>query len=133
MFAKKQAKPQTRIDCLIGVGTRIEGDLTFSGGLRIDGQVLGNIRSVEGKEATLVISEQARVTGEIHVSHAMINGSVTGPIFSSDYLELQPKAQIVGDVEYSAIEVALGAVVQGRLICKAAEAKVALLPAPTDL
>ena len=45
MFGKKQqgSKPQSRIDSLIGSGTRIEGNVTFSGGLRVDGEIKGNV------------------------------------------------------------------------------------------
>ena len=35
---KKHAPPQKRIDCLIGAGTTVHGDVIFTGGLRIDGR-----------------------------------------------------------------------------------------------
>ena len=43
MFSKKASKPQNRIDSLIGAGTKIEGSITFSGGLRVDGEIKGNV------------------------------------------------------------------------------------------
>lgn len=116
MFGAKASKPQNRIDCLIGMGTRVEGDVIFSGGLRIDGHVRGNIVAEEGKPGTLVIAEQAQVEGEIRVPHVVINGSVSGPVHSSEYVELQAKANVTGDVHYNALEMQLGAVVQGRLV-----------------
>lgn len=116
MFSRKQNKPQGRIDSLIGVGTTIEGDITFTGGLRIDGEVRGNVKSAGDQSGTLVISEQARVEGEVHVSHLVVNGSVIGPLFSSEFLELQPRARVTGDVHYNTLEMHLGAVVQGRLV-----------------
>ncbi len=97
---KKPAAPQKRIDSLIGAGTVVEGDVMFCGGLRIDGSVQGNVSTVDGQPGTLVISEQARVDGEVSVSHVVINGSVNGPVRADDYLELQAKARIVGDVRY---------------------------------
>lgn len=114
MFGKKSS-PQKRIDSLIGAGTIVRGDIVFDGGLRIDGQVTGNVTATEGKTATLVISEQARVDGKVEVSHMVINGQVHGPVTASDYLELQPKARIVGDVAYRTLEMHVGAVIQGRL------------------
>jgi len=54
MFSKKHSKPQTQIDSLIGAGTTIEGNLNFSGGMRIDGQVNGNVVAAQGKPSTLV-------------------------------------------------------------------------------
>ena len=123
MFGKKTSKPQGRIDSLIGVGTVLDGDVTVSGGLRVDGEVRGNVRGAEGQPATLVISEHARIEGEISVSHLVINGTVIGSVYSSDFLELQPHARVTGDVEYSTIEMHLGAIVQGRLVHQGAPAK----------
>lgn len=116
MFGNKSNKPQNRIDCLIGAGTVIEGDLTFDGGLRVDGRVHGNVNSAEGKPGTLVLSEAARIEGEIRVSHVVINGAVVGPVHAADYVELQSKANVTGDVYYRTLEMHLGAVVQGRLV-----------------
>jgi cytoskeletal protein CcmA (bactofilin family) len=120
MFGNKSSKPQNRIDCLIGAGTVIEGSITFTGGLRVDGKVRGNIMAAADKPGTLVLSEQAQIDGEIHVSHAVINGMVTGPIHATEYVELQAKANVTGDVHYKTLEVQLGAVVQGRLVHQAA-------------
>jgi cytoskeletal protein CcmA (bactofilin family) len=114
--SKKKNTPQNRIDSLIGVGTRIEGNVTFSGGLRVDGEVRGNISSDKGQSGTLVISEQASVEGEISVGHVVINGVVVGPVFAGESLELLPNARVTGDVEYHQLEMQQGAVVQGRLV-----------------
>jgi cytoskeletal protein CcmA (bactofilin family) len=121
MFGKKGSKPQSRIDCLIGASTSIEGDIAFSGGLRVDGRVHGNISVADGESGTLVVSEHAQVEGEIRVSHVVINGGVTGPVYASEYVELQPKANVTGDVHYKTIEIHLGAVVQGRLAYQSEE------------
>src|SRR6266542_2392839 len=116
MFKReKHTAPQKRIDSLIGAGTVVQGDINFTGGLRIDGEVRGSVVSTNGEPSTLVISEQARVEGEIRVSHVVVNGSVNGPIAADDYLELQPKAKVTGDVTYKTLEMHVGAVVQGRL------------------
>jgi cytoskeletal protein CcmA (bactofilin family) len=116
MFERKQHKaPQKRIDCLIGAGTTVTGDVSFTGGLRIDGVIRGNVTTANGEAGTLVVSEQARIDGEINVSHVVVNGIVNGPITANDFLELQAKAKVVGDIEYRTLEMHLGAVVQGRL------------------
>lgn len=116
MFSKKHSKPQTQIDSLIGAGTTIEGNMSFSGGLRIDGQVNGNVVATQGKPSTLVLSEHARVNGEVNVTHLVINGTISGPVFVSDYMELQSKARVNGDVHYTTLEIQLGAIVEGHLI-----------------
>ena len=112
----KTTPPQKRIDSLIGAGTIVDGDVSFSGGLRIDGQVRGNVTAANGDPCTLVVSEHARVDGGIRVSHVVINGTINGPVTADDYLELQSAARIVGDVSYRQIEMRVGAVIQGRLI-----------------
>jgi cytoskeletal protein CcmA (bactofilin family) len=115
MWQRKKGTPQKRIDSLIGAGTVVNGDIAFNGGLRIDGQVRGNVTAANGDPCTLVVSEQARIDGEVRVSHVVINGTVNGPVTADDYLELQAKARIAGDVAYRQIEMHVGAVIQGRL------------------
>jgi cytoskeletal protein CcmA (bactofilin family) len=117
MFGNKSnSKPQNRIDCLIGAGTTIEGSITFSGGLRVDGRVRGDVIAADGKPGTLVLSEHAQIEGEIRVSHVVINGTVVGAVHAAEYVELQAKANVTGDVYYKTLEIQLGAVVQGRLV-----------------
>jgi len=111
----KNSPPQKRIDSLIGAGTVVDGNIAFSGGLRIDGQVRGNVTAANGDPCTLVVSEHARVDGEIRVSHVVINGTINGPVTADDYLELQANARIMGDVSFRQVEMRVGAVVQGRL------------------
>ena len=112
MFGKKNQPP---IKSLIAQGTCIEGNLKFTDGLRIDGEVIGNICANEGSPSILVISETAVVTGRIHADHVIINGRVMGPIHASELLELQPKANIAGEVSYKALEMHQGAVMYGQL------------------
>ncbi len=116
MFGKKKSTPQTRIDSLIGTGTRVEGNITFSGGLRVDGIVQGDISGSSDNDATLIISEQATVEGEIRVAHLVVNGTVKGPIHALESLELQPRCRVTGDVYYASLEMHLGAVVDGHLM-----------------
>ncbi len=116
MFSKKHSKPQNRIDSLIGAGTRIDGNLSFSGGLRVDGEVNGNVVAAPGKPSTLVLSEHGCVNGEINVTHLVVNGMVEGSVRAAEYLELQSKAKVIGDVYYKTLEIQLGAIVEGRLI-----------------
>lgn len=116
MFRRKATKPQNRIDSLIGAGTKIEGNVTFAGGLRVDGEVKGNVIAAGGQPSTLVLSEQARIDGEIHVSHLVVNGAINGPVHAAEFIELQEHSRVKGDVHYNTIEMHLGAVVEGRLV-----------------
>ena len=115
MFGKKSGVNNT-IDSLLGANTRLEGNILFQGGLRIDGQVVGNVVASPDHPSMLVISEQARVEGEIHGGHLVVNGTVVGPLMAADMLELQPKARVKGTVHYKALEMHQGAIVEGMLI-----------------
>ena len=110
-------KTKSTIDSLIGMSTTIEGNLHFKGGLRIDGHVKGNVIAESDADAPsmLVISEHAKVEGEVRVAHLVVNGQVIGPVYSTELLELQPNARITGDVHYKALEMHGGALVSGKL------------------
>ncbi|MDD5248794.1 MAG: polymer-forming cytoskeletal protein [Rhodocyclaceae bacterium] len=123
MLFHKSDKPKNRIDSLIGAGTTVSGDVSFVGGLRIDGEIKGNVFAAGDQHGTLVLSENARVEGEISVSHLVVNGTVVGQVRATEFLELQPRARVTGDVEYNNIEMHLGAVVQGRLLHQGVLAK----------
>lgn len=112
MFGKKAQPP---IKSLIAQGSRIEGNLKFTEGLRIDGEVFGDIRANPEQSSILVISEAAVVQGETHADHVIINGTVRGSVYAQELLELQPKARIEGDVCYKALEMHRGAVISGQL------------------
>jgi cytoskeletal protein CcmA (bactofilin family) len=112
MFGSKKQPP---IKSLIAQGTRIDGNVLFHDGLRVDGDVVGDIKASDEQPSILVISESASVTGQIHADHVIINGSVKGPVFAFELLELQPKARIEGDVSYKALEMHQGATIAGLL------------------
>jgi cytoskeletal protein CcmA (bactofilin family) len=113
-LAKKPTeKPCNTIDTLIGISTDLKGDITFTGGLRIDGKVKGNITARSDDNSTLVLSENAVVTGDVKVPHMIVNGKIKGNVISVERLELQPKAEINGDVTYRVLEIAAGAQVNG--------------------
>ena len=123
MFGKTHSKPQSQIDTLIGANATIGGDVSFSGGMRVDGQVNGNIIATPGKPSTLVLSEHAQVNGEVSVTHLVSNGAINGPVSASEYIELQGKARVTGDIHYKTMQIQLGAIIEGRLIHGKTEAE----------
>lgn len=116
MFFKKSNRVQNTIDTLIGVDTRIEGNIHYSGGLRIDGTVLGAITEPNDNPSTLILSEHGRVEGAVTASKVVINGTVIGPVKANQFIELQTKARITGDVYYNSLEMHTGAVIEGKLV-----------------
>lgn len=116
MFFKKKPISPNRIETLIGANTVIDGNIEFSGGLRIDGTVHGSVNEVSVTPGNLIVSEQGRIEGAINVSHATLNGVVNGPVNATEYVELQAKARVTGDVRYKTLEMFVGAIVEGKLI-----------------
>jgi cytoskeletal protein CcmA (bactofilin family) len=115
MFGKRHSKPKNRIDSLIGADMRIDGNVSFRGGLRVDGEINGNVVATPDKPSTLVLSEHGRINGEVSATHLVVNGAVQGPVRAAEYLELQGKARVSGNVDYKTLEIQLGAIVEGRL------------------
>ncbi|OZG70036.1 cell shape determination protein CcmA [Hahella sp. CCB-MM4] len=119
MFGSKKSKPTSggRFDTLIAKGTELKGDVTFSGGLHIDGTIEGQIRSAPDNNGAIVrISEAGEIRGNVVAPHVIINGTVHGDVYSSEHIELAPKASITGNVYYNLIEMAMGAEVNGNLV-----------------
>jgi cytoskeletal protein CcmA (bactofilin family) len=111
-FGRRKQPP---IRSLIGEGTAVHGELRFCDGLRIDGEVHGDVVAVADRPSLLVISENAQVHGKVMAGHVIINGQVVGPVHSTELLEIQPKARIVGDVRYETLEMHQGATIDGEL------------------
>jgi cytoskeletal protein CcmA (bactofilin family) len=126
-------KKQPPIRSLIGEGTVVHGEIRYEEGLRIDGEVHGDVVAVGEGRNLLVISEKARVVGKVKGGHVIINGSVNGPVECDELLELQPKARIQGDVRYGTIEMHQGAAIDGEVrTIKPSEERPALKLAATS-
>lgn len=118
MFRRKKQpdKGPNRIDTLIGAGTRIIGDVYFSGGLHVDGHVKGNVDAPQGSGATLSVSDAGVIEGSVAVPNVVLNGAVTGDILAHERVELGATARVSGNVYYGLIEMAMGAAINGKLI-----------------
>ncbi|MBS3805186.1 MAG: polymer-forming cytoskeletal protein [Oleiphilaceae bacterium] len=119
MFGSKQKKPRRPVghfDTLVSRKTSVCGDVTFSGGLHVDGRIQGRVMAEEGSEAVVRVSEVGEVEGDIQAPHVIINGTVRGDVYAGAHLELAAKASIHGNVYYTLLEIAMGAQVNGNLI-----------------
>lgn len=121
---KTNEKPCNTIDTLIGSKTEIKGDVQFTGGLRIDGKIRGNILALGDGSSMLVLSEHAEVTGNVTVPHIIVNGRIDGNVRATERIELQNKGEITGDVSYKVIEIAAGAAINGALTREAGKGAV---------
>ena len=132
MWGSNNKRKTTRVDTLVGEGTCVTGDVSFNGGLHVDGTVRGNIIA-EGNDAgaILVVGEHGRVEGEVRVPNVIISGAVAGDVRALESVELTSRAQVTGNLYYARIEMAMGAEVNGQLI-HVSEEKARNLPAPGD-
>ncbi len=116
LFGKrKKSGGAGRIETLVGRNTTVTGDLSFTGGLHIEGEVIGNVLAGDDS-SILVLSEEGLVRGDIHVPNMVLNGRVEGDVYASEHCELAPRARITGNVYYHLIEMSMGATVNGNLI-----------------
>jgi cytoskeletal protein CcmA (bactofilin family) len=116
MFFKKANKIDNRIDTLVGADTRIDGNLSFSGGLRVDGAICGDVTEQNGNPSTLILSEHGKIEGAVTAAKIVLNGKVLGTVVASHFIELQTKARITGDLHYKSLEMHTGAVIEGKLV-----------------
>lgn len=115
MFSKKPiTAAHPKIVSLIDQGTRIEGNLHFTGGLQVDGEIRGQVNS-NTETSALTVTEHGSIRGQVNVPFLNINGSIHGPVRVS-CLEMGSKARIIGDVTYSQIRIELGAIIEGRML-----------------
>ncbi|MFK8016986.1 MAG: polymer-forming cytoskeletal protein [Gammaproteobacteria bacterium] len=122
--APKPSKPRrrtTEIDTLVGINTKVSGDVEFSGGLHVDGYIKGNIQAELESTSVLTISEQGVVEGSVSVPHVVLNGTVKGDVSARERVELGTTARVIGNVFYNLIEMAIGAEINGKLIHEPAE------------
>ncbi|MBV8144426.1 MAG: polymer-forming cytoskeletal protein [Gammaproteobacteria bacterium] len=107
---------QARIDTLIGKAARVHGDIDFQGGLHLDGQIIGAVRSDEARESTVSVSETGSIEGAVQVPNVILNGTIKGDIHASERVVLGATARVEGNVYYGVIEMTLGAQIIGKLV-----------------
>ena len=105
-----------RITTVIGQHTEIVGDVTFHGGLHIDGTIKGNVKAKENADSFLALSEDGVIEGEVHVPNVILNGTVRGDVYASTRIELANKARITGNLHYNLLEMEIGSEVNGKLL-----------------
>lgn len=103
------------VQCMIGKGVTLRGDMDFSGGLHVDGDITGNIEG-HSERSRLTLSREGSITGNINVAEAEINGNIVGDVHASGTVILHPQSHVTGNVYYGKIEIRSGARISGKLI-----------------
>jgi len=115
-MADSSAKNNNAVQCLIGEGIEFKGDLLFSGGLHVDGHVIGSIENNQSDAARITLSREGIVDGSVTTCDAEINGTINGDVHASGSVVLHPQSHVNGNVYYERIEIRRGACVNGKLI-----------------
>ncbi len=113
----KRFRPQTCIHTLLGAGLRIEGNVMFTGGLRIEGAIVGNVSAVGDSNNTLMVSKSGNITGEIISQHVIVDGQIRGDVHCARSLEILKHGEVRGNIlGCKVMEIHPGGIVDGSLI-----------------
>mgnify|MGYP001259231544 CR=1 FL=1 len=133
MFGNDKKSPRNgghAVETLVGPRAVIRGDVTFTGGLYVEGSIHGKVVAEDGSAAVLTIAENGHIEGEVHAPVVVINGRMTGDIHAGERIELAANARVQGNIYYKVVEMAAGAMITGRLIH--ADTPLAQLTGPED-
>lgn len=106
---KAKAYNENKVVTIIGAGTRLNGELTCKGTVRIEGTVVGKVMS----EDSIVLLESARVKGDLSAGQVIISGEVQGNIRALDRLEINVRGKVVGDIAAPRIAIHEGVLFEG--------------------
>ena len=89
----------------------VDGDIETQGSLRIDGRLNGSIRRAD----TVVLGAGASMEGDVRAREVIVGGTLTGNVYATERVELQPTAVVTGDITAQLVLVQEGGVVNGRV------------------
>ena len=89
----------------------LEGTLVFEGTMIINGHVKGTI---ESKEGTIIIGEQAVIHADVYVRDAKVSGEIRGTVKASNQIELHPPARVYGDLTAPVVLIDAGVTFDGK-------------------
>jgi cytoskeletal protein CcmA (bactofilin family) len=104
--------------CTLAAGTVVEGSLELKSNLRLEGEVTGEVFC----EGVLVMSKDAKITGNIECAELKSEGKIEGNVNAKDRIELKETSKLNGNVECSSIEIDKGAIFNGQCTMKQKEA-----------
>jgi cytoskeletal protein CcmA (bactofilin family) len=119
MWGSKKSTCTSKINTLIGQHTTINGDISYGGGLHVEGEIKGNVVATGGMDSVLILSETGIIEGDVRVPNVVLNGTVHGDVHATRHLNLLANTRVNGNVYYTLVEMAGGAEVNGNLVhCK---------------
>ena len=116
MLRKIKKRKASKLDSLVGKNSCVTGDISFSGGLHVDGVIRGAVSGEVESLSSLTVSEHGTIEGQVRVARIFLNGLVKGDVYSTERVELASSARVEGNVYYGLMEMAIGAEVNGKLV-----------------
>jgi len=115
MFNNKEARKEqvelSTSSTQIMKGTTVEGNIETFGNVRVEGKILGNIKS----KSKIALGDSSYVEGNIISQNAEIAGEVKGTVDVTEVLTLKATAVIKGDIVTGKLVVEAGAVWNGTI------------------
>lgn len=112
---KKNSSSKHEINSHLDAKSTIKGDVTFSGGMQIQGRVYGDVKGLS-PNAVLVIGKDAVIEGSVEADFIFVDGSIIGPVKGANMVVVRPNGQITGDVHYGRIQMEEGSLIKGQLL-----------------
>jgi len=106
--------------------TRLEGLLSGSGAVCLEGSLKGTVQLT----APLEVAEGASVEAEVNATVVKVSGSITGNVNATTRVELLATASVKGDITTPALHVVEGAKLEGRVVMRAERGAPSLAAAP---
>ncbi|MBL6446589.1 polymer-forming cytoskeletal protein [Fulvivirga sp. 29W222] len=113
---------------IIGKGSTFNGNIDTYGNLRVEGRIIGNIRS----KSKIAVGQSAVIDGNILAQVAELEGEVKGSVEVTDVLILKPTCSISGDIIANKLVVEAGAKFDGKCKMGTAKSKVDFESKPDD-
>lgn len=108
MFGKDAGSGDSKLNSIVGRGSQCEGEIVVAGGLKIDGKFKGKI-----KADSVFVGKEAVIEATVETNVAVIGGKIFGDVVARESLELQPKAELIGNVHTKNLIVGESAVLDG--------------------
>jgi cytoskeletal protein CcmA (bactofilin family) len=110
-YRDSSIRPRRDCECYIAEGTTVEGKITGSSSVGIDGLLDGELNIA----SKLVIGESGELKGKINADDVVISGKVTGDINVKSLLEVHPPGQIFGDIKANRLVIDDGVLFEGNI------------------
>jgi cytoskeletal protein CcmA (bactofilin family) len=111
MLRKGSGSPeQAEITAFLGKGTEFKGVISFTGTIRVDGKVEGEIISKD----TLIASDGAYLNGDITVGTIISSGRIVGNVIATEKVHLLAPANVQGTIKTPKLIIEEGVIFDGK-------------------